>query len=293
MSKTERKWSVTEREAYALVWAVNYFRQYLLGNKFELISDHRHLVYLRNIKNPTPKIARWLLKLEEYNFAVIYKKGNLNTNADVMLRLAGNLKTDTIELTEFSNVVTKEEIAEAQHQDKLMQEVMMTIATWNETSNVTKSLQPFFEKKDELFMDEDIMYRQVSDEHIQIILPPSLHEKVLWILHDSPTVGHLGVDRTESRFKENYYWPNMRKIIAQYIKRCEQCEKYKPAKENAKADLQPIKSTRTMELIEIDFIGPLTTTKRGNKYILTIVDHFSKFATAYSTKRQDTEAVIS
>ena len=48
-----------------------------------------------------------------------------------------------------------------------------------------------------------------------------------------------------------------------------------------------------MELIEIDFIGPLTTTKRGNKYILTIADHFSKFATAYSTERQDTETVIS
>ena len=142
-----------------------------------------------------------------------------------MSRLAGNLKTDTIELTEFSNVVTKKENTEAQHQDKLMQEVMMTTATWNETSNVTKSLQPFFEKKDELFMDEDIMYRQVSDEHIQIILPPSLHEKVLWILHDSPTAGHLGVNRTELRFKENYYWSNMKKIIAQYIKCCEQCEK--------------------------------------------------------------------
>ena len=124
-----------------------------------------------------------------------------------MSQLAGNLKTDTIELIEFNNVVTKEEIAEAQHQDKLVQEVMMTIATWNETSNVTKSLQPFFEKKDELFTDEDIMYRQVSDEHIHIILPPSQHEKLLWILHDSLTAGHLGIDKTDSRFKENYYWP--------------------------------------------------------------------------------------
>ena len=116
-----------------------------------------------------------MLQHEEYNFTVIYKRGNLNTNADVMSRLVGNLKTDTIELIEFNNVVTKEEIAKAQHQEKLVQEVMMTIATRNEASNVTKSLQPFFEKKDELFMNEDIIYRQVSDEHIQIILPPSLH----------------------------------------------------------------------------------------------------------------------
>ena len=85
----------------------------------------------------------------------------------------------------------------------------------------------------------------------------------------------------------------MRKIIVQYIKRCEQFEKYKPAKENTTANSQPIKSSRRMELIEIDFIGPLTTIKRGNKYIHTIVDHFLKFSTAYSTDRQDTETVIS
>ena len=60
----QRKWLITEIEAYALVWTVNYFRPYLLGNKFEPISDYQTLVYLRDIKNPTPKIARWLFQLE-------------------------------------------------------------------------------------------------------------------------------------------------------------------------------------------------------------------------------------
>ena len=66
--KTERKWGVTERETFAIVWPVNYFRSYLLGSKFELIIDHRPLTYLRTLKNLTPKIARWLSQLEEYNY---------------------------------------------------------------------------------------------------------------------------------------------------------------------------------------------------------------------------------
>jgi hypothetical protein len=87
LSKTERKWCVTEREAFAIVWSINYFRSYLLGNKFELFTDHRPLIYLRNLKNPSPKIARWLLQLEEYTYDIIYKEGNRSASADAMSRL--------------------------------------------------------------------------------------------------------------------------------------------------------------------------------------------------------------
>ena len=65
LSKTERNWSVTEREAYAIVWAVNYFRSFPLGNRFKLLSDHKPLCWLRQMQNPQPKIARWILQLEE------------------------------------------------------------------------------------------------------------------------------------------------------------------------------------------------------------------------------------
>ena len=57
-SKTERNWSVMEREAYAIVWAVGYFLLFLLGHKFKLQSDNKPLVWMRQLVNPSPKIVR-------------------------------------------------------------------------------------------------------------------------------------------------------------------------------------------------------------------------------------------
>jgi hypothetical protein len=94
------------------------------------------------------------------------------------------------------------------------------------------------------------------------------------------------------RFSENFYWPNIQKTVSNYISQCLTCEKFKPSKENTIAKLQPIVSNQTLELIEIDFIGPITPSKRGHKYILSIIDHFSKFAVAYPTYSQDTRAVV-
>ena len=77
-----------------------------------------------------------------------------------------------------------------------------------------------------------------------------------------------------------------------YICPCITSEKFKPPKENTRAELQPIKTTAVFELLELYFIGPLPETTNGNKYILSVVDNFSKYAAAYATSRQDSKTVI-
>ena len=72
------------------------YRQYLLRRPFEIITDHRPLVWVRNLKNPSAKVFRWLLQLEEYTFTVTYKEGKKNQNADVMSRLEGEAVLKTI-----------------------------------------------------------------------------------------------------------------------------------------------------------------------------------------------------
>ena len=69
---------------------------------------------------------------------------------------------------------------------------------------ISKEMRPFVDKLDEFFIDDAILYRQVYEGHIQVILPPSLHEKVLMLLHQNPTGGHLGVNRTESDLNNNF-----------------------------------------------------------------------------------------
>ena len=291
LSKTERNWSVTEREAYAIVWSVNYFRSFLLGNHFKLLSDHKPLCWLRNLKNPAPKLARWILQLEEYDFEVVYKEGKKHTNADAMSRLPvdANLCMFTLD-----SDLTIDELKRAQHQVPELLEIMTAIKTGNWTNIDVKNdiMKRFVALQDELFIDDETLYRQVDDGKCQIILAPPVQSKVLELVHTSLTGGHLGVSRTTSRLLDYFYWPSLRKITADYICRCLTCEKFKPPKENTRAELQPIKTTAVFELLEIDFIGPLPETTNGNKYILSVVDHFSKYAAAYATSKQDSKTVI-
>ena len=62
---------------------------------------------------------------------------------------------------------------------------------------------------------------------------------------------------------------------------------FKTPMENSTASLQPIVSQRILELLVIYFIEPLPVSKKGNKYILSMFDHFSKYVAAFPTNRQD------
>jgi hypothetical protein len=63
------------------------FRPYLFGNKFTIVTDHKPLQWLFNLKEPSSRLVRWRLKLEEFNYNIVYKKGKQNTNADALSRI--------------------------------------------------------------------------------------------------------------------------------------------------------------------------------------------------------------
>lgn len=86
LNDAEQNYSTIERELLAIVYAVNYFRPYLFGRKFKLITDHKPLVWLNSVKDPTSRLVRWRLKLAEYEYEVIYKAGKQNVNADALSR---------------------------------------------------------------------------------------------------------------------------------------------------------------------------------------------------------------
>jgi len=90
LCSAETKYSTIERELLAIVWAVKHFRPYLFGRKFILITDHRPLTWLFSIKDPGSRLARWRLKLEEYDYKIEYKPGRINNNADALSRIRVN-----------------------------------------------------------------------------------------------------------------------------------------------------------------------------------------------------------
>lgn len=90
LAKHDLKKPIIEKELLAIHWGINFFRPYLYGRKFIVVTDHRPLVSLFSHKNPSSKMTRIRLDLCDYDFEIVYKKGRINTNADALSRIMLN-----------------------------------------------------------------------------------------------------------------------------------------------------------------------------------------------------------
>lgn len=87
LNDSEVNYSTIEKELLAIVWATKYFRPYLFGRKFKILTDHKPLQWVMTLKEANSRLTRWRLKLSEYDFSVIHKTGKANTNADALSRV--------------------------------------------------------------------------------------------------------------------------------------------------------------------------------------------------------------
>lgn len=101
LNKAEVNYPVIEKELLGIVFAVKSFRNYLFGRKFIIYTDHRPLVYLFGMNNPSSRLTKFRLLLEEYDFDVRYVKGSNNVVADALSRI----ETTSEELKQMANSV--------------------------------------------------------------------------------------------------------------------------------------------------------------------------------------------
>ncbi|KAL7286691.1 hypothetical protein TKK_0019074 [Trichogramma kaykai] len=86
LNKAEKNYSATEKEYLAVKWGIWKMRDYLEGYHFVVITDHQSLQWLSKIDNPSGRLARWAIELNQWDFEVKYRKGTENTVADVLSR---------------------------------------------------------------------------------------------------------------------------------------------------------------------------------------------------------------
>jgi hypothetical protein len=82
----ERNYASYKGEMAAAVWAVDYFRMYLLGQAFTLVTDHQPLAFLMRSQKLAGVYARWACRLQEYDITIAYRPGAANANADGISR---------------------------------------------------------------------------------------------------------------------------------------------------------------------------------------------------------------
>ena len=145
-------------------------------------------------------------------------------------------------------------------------------------------------------MENKVLYRLWEDEEgietrYQMILPAKHREAMFRQLHDAINAAHMGRRRTFEKLQRKYFWYQMEGDVRRWIQACPICQRRKPTHKPPRAPLKPFLVGMPCEQIAMDVIDHLPTTVSGNKCVLTIVDHFSKYAKAIALPNQTAKTV--
>ena len=108
LNSAETHYTTSEKELLTTVWSTKYFRPYLYGRKFKIVSDHKPLVWVMNVKDPGSRLMRWRNQLAEYDYEIVHKRGSQNTNADALSRIGSDDKVK--ERTDIPDENTRKQI---------------------------------------------------------------------------------------------------------------------------------------------------------------------------------------
>ena len=303
LNNTQANWSTVEKEAYAIVHAVKTFYPYLYGRKFQVLTDHRPLQWLMTVKEPTGRLARWALLLQEFDIEINYRPGKANQNADCLSRIPVNKSDDQPVLEEPVPIffITRDFAAE-QNKDCYCMSARKQFENATQRHKAVKEDQidtdnkktkellipPTDKQADQLNQSEDdsdddcLDFVELHNGLIgtadgKILVPKTLRSKILQRFHDSPYAGHLGTRKTIARIKRRYLWPGMSKEIKNYIRKCEICAKRK-AIGSSRAPLKPMPPPdHVWQTMAMDIVGPVTQSTDGFIYILVMSEYLTRY----------------
>ena len=92
LTQVEQKYPATHKECLAIVYGVEQFRYFVTGRRFSVITDHHSLCYLKKVRKPYGRLTHWALRLQDFDFDVVYKPGKSHKDADALSRFPRGLE---------------------------------------------------------------------------------------------------------------------------------------------------------------------------------------------------------
>ena len=133
---------------------------------------------------------------------------------------------------------------------------------------------------------------ELGDDCVRILVPKGRRLNVLKMAHSHMMAGHFGRKKTFSRLQAKFSWPRMWVEVKQFVTSCSLCQKFS-TKDKARAPLQPLQvEGEPFSKVAFDLVGPLPKSRAGFRYILTMMDLFTKYPTAIPLKRVDNISVL-
>ena len=273
LTEVEHRYSQTEREALAIVWACERFHTYLYGIKFHLVTDHKPLecLYLKKSRPPA-HFERWVLRMQVFDYTIEYKPGSENI-ADSLSQLSCSQSQEEekmknvaeeyirfIAQTVTPKAMTTREVEEQSHHDAELSEVRRCIreGVWS-----NKECAKYIPVKEELCAIGKVVLRGAHN-----VIPQSLRQQVLAIAHE----GHVGIVATKLRPRTKVWWPGNDKDAEQYLRSCHGCQLFRQA--TLPEPLMPTElPLGKWQDLSLDLLGPMPT----GEYLLVAIDYYSRY----------------
>ena len=271
LTAAERNFSATEREALAVLHAVEHWRCYLdTGEVFEIYSDHSSLRWFLNLESPTGRLARWGVRLAPYNFKLFHRKGSEQIVPDALSRAP---LVASIKIGDSRDAWFKAQYEGVLRNPQAYPNLYIQDGKLYRYSKADGEIDPEFRWK-QVIMEED-------------------RKRLLFEYHDQPSAGHMGVYKTYNRLRQYYYWPGLYQSVVKYVSECDTCMATKHVTASPLGLMNtPKKCSRPFEYISWDLHGPLTLTKDKNRYILLITCCFSKYCIILPLREASSAAMI-
>ena len=311
LQPSEKNYGISELETLALVWAVKYFRTYILGHPCTVLTDHAACLSLLNTPKPSAKLARWAMAIQEMNLTLKHRSGRSNASADALSRNPVS-ESESVEICALD--ASHGETETGDNKSPLLELSDTTKQKLRDLSKLQKSdsaLRAMFAYlADGVLPDEDKSARKVilESRHFDLLdgvlhhenphtpgrwclaVPEELQTPLLEDAHSGLLAGHLAEKRVYDRLRRDYWWPGMRGEVRKHCRSCLTCATRKGTGRATRPPLQPIPVGGPFHTVGVDILK-LPQTFDGNKYVVVFLDYLTKWVEAFPIQDQRAETV--
>lgn len=257
LNKAELNYSTTDREFLALVESIEHFRAYLLGRHFQAFTDHQALISMIKRTPLNTRHARYLMKLEEFDFDLVYRKGNENVKADCLSRMVQpNITAAALSVPDESKQWVSDQAEDSETKD-----ILFRLQKGNRAPGFS--------------IDETGILCYYGKR----VVPDS---RVNDLINKYHSHGHFSSSKVRKALLGAGYWfSKMHKRVSHFLEQCNLCKmKSGPGTKVESTCLPTSPSVQPFQMLSVDIVGPLPTQRSGFRFILTIIDHCTRWLEA-------------
>ncbi|GBM09384.1 Uncharacterized protein K02A2.6, partial [Araneus ventricosus] len=282
LTPAECKYPSIRRELLAIYASVKHFHDQLLGEKFELLTDAKPLTEYQSLDKKPEIVARWLLYLGTFSFTPTHIPGSLNP-ADFLSRVVeeNSLNVNNFTLFQPNDKLSIQNISIEQKQDAILSKIM------NDLSVNKQCKQYFLDVNSGLLMIKNA-HKNKKKIVNRIVIPKSLIKVCIETAH----APHFGVRKTFEFIRHKYQWKDMYLDTKNFCEHCEKCLENKPKAKLTQTQMIPKRNLAPGQFIAIDVVGKLPRSTDNKNFILTIIDHYSRYLEAYPLQNITSRTII-